>query len=249
MTKVSLKDLLEAGCHFGHQARRWHPKMEPYLYMVRDGVHVFDLAKTKEGLEAAAKFAKDVVLKGGEVVFVGTKRQARAIIVEEAKKAGAPYVSQRWLGGAITNWEQIKKRIDKLLDMKDKRKKGEYKKYTKKEQILLDREIVRLERFFGGLVSLENIPEAIFVVDIKKEEAAVKEARRKDVKVIAVVDSNTNPEMVDYVIPANDDAVGAVKLIVATVAEAVKEGKEALSKKGVKKAKVVKKEKKDDQEN
>ena len=229
--KISLKDLLEAGCHFGHHAKRWHPKMEPYLYMVRDGIHVFDLVKTKEGLEKAAAFAKDTAAKGGTIVFVGTKRQAKAVIAEEAKKIGIPYVSQRWLGGTITNWEQIKKRIDKLVGMRDKREKGEYKKYTKKEQLLLDREVARLERFFGGLVSLSGIPEAIFVVDVKKEEAAVKEARKKEVKVIGVVDSNADPDSVDCVIPCNDDAVGAIRLVVAIMAKAVKEGKAVYAKK------------------
>ncbi len=231
MTKVSLKDLLEAGAHFGHQASRWNPKMKPYLYTVRDGVHVFDLAKTKEGLEAAADFVKKTVAEGGRVVFVGTKRQAKEIIREEAKKAGMPWVSERWLGGIITNWEQIKKRIEKLAEMKEKREAGEYKKYTKKEQILLDREIARLEKFFGGLADLKDLPAALFVVDVKKEITAVREAKRKGIPVVAVLDSNSDPDLVDYAIPANDDAVGAVKMIVGVIAEAAQKGKEASKKK------------------
>lgn len=234
-TKVSLKDLLESGAHFGHQASRWNPKMKPYLYTVRDGVHVFDLAKTKEGLEQAAAFVKTTAAEGGKIVFVGTKRQAAAIIKEEAKKAGMPWVSERWLGGTITNWEQIKKNIDKLIDMKDKREEGEYKKYTKKEQILIDRKITKLERFLGGLVDLKELPEALFVIDIKKEITAVKEARMKEIPVVAVVDSNSNPDLIDYMIPANDDAIGAVKLIVGTIAEAAKEGKKIFEKKKTKK--------------
>jgi len=222
--KVSLEDLLEAGCHFGHQARRWHPKMKPYIWTVRNGVHIFDLAKTKEELGKAAAFAKEISAKGGKIVFVGTKRQASGIIKEEAKRCEMPNVYQRWLGGTITNWEQIKKSIDKLVDMREKREEGEYEKYTKKENILINREILRLERFFGGLVSLEELPEAIFVVDCKKEEAAVKEANMKGIKVIGIVDTNTDPSNVDYVIPANDDAVGSIKLIVSSIAEAIIDG-------------------------
>lgn len=230
-TKISLKDLLEAGAHFGHQAARWNPKMKPYLYTVRDGVHVFDLAQTKKSLEEACEFVRKLTAEGGKIIFVGTKRQAGEIVKEEAKKAGTPYVCQRWLGGTITNWEQIKKSIEKLTEMKEKKELGEYKKYTKKEQLLLDREIARLEKFFGGLVGLKELPEAIFVVDTKKEVTAVKEANKKGITVVAVVDSNSDPDLVDYVIPANDDAVGAVKLIVGAIGEAAKEGREKFEKK------------------
>jgi len=234
-SKISLKDLLEAGCHFGHQARRWHPKMKPYLYAVRDGIHIFDLAKTKEGLDEACEYLRKLTVAGKTVVFVGTKRQAKAIIKEEAKKAGTPFVAERWLGGVITNWDQLKKSIRKLTEMKEKKEKGEYKKYTKKEQILIDREIARLEKLFGGLESLEELPEAIFVVDTKKEEAAVREANQKGIAVVAIVDSNSNPDLIDYIIPANDDAVGSIKIIVEAVAAAVQKGKEAAKKKGKKK--------------
>lgn len=233
-TKVSLKELLEAGVHFGHQKARWNPKMKPYLYGVKDGVHVFDLAKTKKGLDDACDFVRQFVAKGGVIVFVGTKRQAQAIVAEEAKKAGVPFVAQRWLGGTLTNWEQIKKSIDQLNEMKDERKKGAYKKYTKKEQLLLDRKIGRLERFFGGIATLEKPPEALFVVDVHKEALAVKEAKKKEITIVGVVDSNSDPDMVDYAIPSNDDAVGAIKLIVSTVAEAAKEGRQLAEKKGIK---------------
>lgn len=239
-TKVSLKDLLEAGAHFGHQAKRWNPKMKPYLFGVRNGIHIFDLVKTKEGLEKAVDFVKNLTAEGGIIVFVGTKRQAAEIVKEEAKKAGVPYVWERWLGGTITNWEQIKKSIEKLTEMKEKREKGEYKEFTKKENVLIDREIARLERFFGGLVGIKELPSAIFVVDTKKEEAAVKEAKKKGITVVAVVDSNSDPDLVDYVIPGNDDAVGAIKLMVGTIAEAAREGQQAWGKKPKKKTKETK---------
>lgn len=224
--EVDLEKLLQAGVHFGHQAKRWHPKMAAYIWTTRDGVHIFDLVKTAECLRRAAQFVKERVASGDSIIFVGTKRQARAIIKEEATRCGAYYISERWLGGLITNWNQVKKSIDKLVEMKEKKKAGEYEKYTKKENILIDREISRLERFFGGLVGLEGIPEVIFVVDISREKAAVKEAKEKGVKVVALVDTDSNPEVVDYLIPGNDDAVRSVKLIVSTMADAVEEGKQ-----------------------
>ena len=233
--EVSLQTLLEAGAHFGHQAARWNPKMKPYLYAVKDGVHVFDLVKTKEGLEKACEFVRHLTAEGKTIIFVGTKRQAQAVITEEAKKAGVPYVSQRWLGGTLTNWDQMKKRIKKLEEMKGERKKGDYKKYTKKERLLLDRRIARLEKFFGGLTSLTKLPEALFIVDTHKEILAVREAKKRGVLVVGIVDSNSDPRLVDYVIPANDDAVASIKLIVSAVAEAAKEGREIFAKKGAKK--------------
>ena len=229
-SEITLKALLEAGCHFGHQARRWNPKMKPYLYDVRQGVHIFDLVKTKEGLEAACEFAKKAATQGKQIVFLGTKRQARAIIEEVAKKIGVPYVNERWIGGTITNWEQVRKNLDKLKEMKKAKEEGEYKKYTKKEQILLDKEISRLERFYGGLVGLEKIPEVIFVVDVKKEDTAVREAKKKGVVIIGLVDSDSDPDWADWVIPGNDDAVGSIKFIVEKIGEAVKEGKEIANK-------------------
>lgn len=228
---VSLEDLLEAGCHFGHQTRRWNPKMVSYIWQAREGVHIFDLARTAEKLKEVCLLIRDLVKEGKIVVFVGTKRQAQAIIKEEAFKAGVPYVATRWLGGTITNWEQIKKSIDRLIEMREKKEKGEYQKYTKKENVLIDRQINRLTRFFEGLVDLKQIPDAIFVVDSKKEIAAVKEARMKGVKVFALIDSNADPDLVDYLIPANDDAVRSIKLIVSKVAQAVVEGKAMRNKK------------------
>jgi len=177
--EIPLEDFLEAGCHFGHQSRRWDPKMKPYIWQTKEGIHIFDLVKTVAKLKEACLALREKVKEGKVVVFVGTKRQAQAIIKEEAVKVGLPYVATRWLGGTITNWEQIKKSIDKLIEMKSKKEKGEYEKYTKKENILIDRDINRLSRFFEGLVELKKPPEAVFVVDVKREIACVKEARQK----------------------------------------------------------------------
>lgn len=221
---VPLTELLEAGSHFGHQARRWNPKMAPFLYTVREGVHIFDLAQTSKRLAEACVAAKNMVADGKDIVFVGTKRQAQSIVAQAAKKAGAPYISARWLGGVLSNWPQIEKSIRKLIEMKDKKAKGEYKKYTKKENLLLDREISRLERFFGGLVHLTKAPEALFIVDVHREKTAVREAIAHRVNIFAITDSNADPTVVKYPIPANDDAVKSIKLIVETFAKAVTEG-------------------------
>ncbi|PIP87664.1 30S ribosomal protein S2 [Candidatus Beckwithbacteria bacterium CG22_combo_CG10-13_8_21_14_all_01_47_9] len=222
---ISLEELLEAGCHFGHQGRRWNPKMKPYIYAKKEGVHIFDLEKTAAGLARAMVFVRDLVSEGKKIVFVGTKRQAAPIIAEEAVKAGLPFINMRWLGGTITNWEQIKKGIARLSELETKKQKGELKKYTKKENVLFNREIDKLNRFVGGLRSLTDLPAAIFVVDVKKEIAAVREARKTGISVVALVDSNTDPDLVDYVIPANDDAVRSIKLIVSKLAQAAQDGK------------------------
>lgn len=229
--KIELKDLLDAGCHFGHQSERWNPKMANYLYGEKEGIHIFDLAKTKEGLEKAMEFVQETTASGGKIIFVGTKRQAQAIVKEEAIKAKMPFITERWLGGIVTNWENIKKSINKLKDLKVQKESGELKKYTKKENVLIDREISRLERFFGGLADLEELPAAIFVVDVKKEKAAIQEAAKKNIKIVAIVDSNSDPDLVDWVIPANDDAVGSVKLIFESIGKAAKEGREIWEKK------------------
>ena len=223
--EIDLKELLEAGCHFGHQARRWNPKMEQYIYVKREGVHIFDLGITAKKLKTAMEYVRDLVAQRQTIVFVGTKRQAAPIIKEEAEKCGTPYVALRWLGGTITNWEQINKRINRLKELEEKKETGEFKKYTKKENVLIDREIEKLERFFGGLKELKGLPEAIMVVDVKKEISAVKEAKRKGIIVVGIVDTNADPDLVDYMIPANDDAVSSVKLIVSKLAKAVTDGK------------------------
>jgi len=228
---IPLVDLLEAGCHFGHQSRRWNPKMKPFIYCSRDGVHIFDLAQTAKCLQEACLAAREFVSKDGVILFLGTKRQAAVIVKEEAIKAGAPYVTVRWLGGTISNWQEIRKRLDKLAERKEKKEKGEYDKYTKKENVLIDREISRLERFFGGMSDLNKTPDALFIVDINKEMTAVREARRRGIKIFAIADSNSDPDLIDYPIPANDDAVKSIELIVKTFGKAVLEGMELRNKK------------------
>lgn len=222
---ITLEELLEAGSHFGHQKRRWNPAMKGYIYGERDGVHIFDLAKTREGLLKACEYVENTVRSGGKVLFVGTKRQAADFVKSEAIRAGMPYITVRWMGGMFTNTSNLSKRIKKMVDMKAKREAGDYKKYTKKERLLIDREIEKLEKFFGGVVDLTGLPEAIFVIDTHKEDVAVREAVRTKVKVVGIVDTNANPGMVDYVIPANDDAVKSIELIVKAVADAALAGK------------------------
>lgn len=223
--EVDLKELLEAGCHFGHQARRWNPQMDEYIYIKRQGVHIFDLAITAKKLAEAMEFVRDLVSQGKTIAFVGTKRQASAIVKEEAEKCKTAFVSVRWLGGTMTNWDQIKKSIDKLNDLESKKEAGELKKYTKKENVIIDREIARLTKFLGGLRDLKKIPDAVFIVDVKKEHAVVKEAKHKGVTVIGMVDTNADPNGVDFVIPANDDAVSSIKYIASKMSQAVADGK------------------------
>jgi len=222
--KVSLRDLVEAGCHFGHQVRRWNPKAAPFIWKAREGVHILDLIKTQKYLRDACLAARDLVTQGGTILFVGTKRQAGDIIKEEATKAGMPYVNIRWLGGTLSNWDQISKSIEKLIDMKKNRAAGEFKKYTKREQVMLDKEIVRLEYLFGGIENLKDIPDALFIVDSKKEKITVKEAKQEHLKIFAIVDSNADPTEIDWPIPANDDAIRSIKIIVTEFAKAVEEG-------------------------
>lgn len=224
MTDISLQQLLEAGCHFGHQARRWNPSMDGYIYGVRDNVHIFDLVKTKKGLDEAIAFIETTVSQGGKILWVGTKRQAKAIVEESAKKIGMPYVAERWLGGMLTNFTQLQKSVTRLKSLKDRRDRGELKKYTKKEQLDLDREIAKLERFLGGVADMDKLPAAMFVVDTHHEIVAVKEAIRAGIPVVGVVDTNADPSLIDYVIPANDDAVKSIELIVGAVVEAISKG-------------------------
>jgi len=220
-----LQELLEAGAHFGHQVRRWNPKMSPFIYSVRDGVHVFDLTITAKKLDEACVFIEKVASEGKTVVFIGTKRQAKEIVREEATKVGANFITERWLGGAITNWDEIYGRIKKLNEMKAKREVGDYKKYTKKERVLIDRDISRLDRFLGGIANLTKLPDVLFVVDVNKEKVAVTEAGLRNIPVVALIDSNSNPEGVAYPVPANDDAVRSIKYIVHRIAEAFSNGR------------------------
>jgi small subunit ribosomal protein S2 len=227
MKDISLEQLLEAGSHFGHQKRRWNPKMQEYVYGERDGVHIFDLVKTRDGLTQACDYVRKVVSEGGDILFVGTKRQASEIVKSEAERVGMPYVSVRWMGGLLTNFGQLSKSMKKMADLKSKKATGELMKYTKKERLLMDREVASLEKFFGGVTNLTGLPKAIFIVDTHKEEVAVAEAAKTGVTVVGMVDSNADPDKVDYVIPANDDAVKSIELVVEAIAEAVEEGKKA----------------------
>ncbi len=236
---VDLEQLLEAGCHFGHQARRWNPKMKKFIYAERDGVHIFDLAKTQAQLEEACNQLYDAGRSGKTVVFVGTKRQAKDIVREHAIDADASFTVTRWPAGLVTNWEQVGKSISKMNQMKKDRQEGKFGKYTKYEQVKIGKDIERLERFFGGVSTLKRIPDMIVVADINTDLVAIKEARAKGIFVIAIADSNTDPDMADIAIPANDDAVGSIKLLVATLTNAFKEGK-ALNKSVVEKKEDVK---------
>lgn len=220
---VSLKELLEAGSHFGHQTVRWHPRMKPYIFSAREGVHIFDLAQSRENLIKAGEFLHETAAKGGKILFIGTKRQAKDLVKKTAIALGQPYATERWLGGTLTNWDQIKKRIDKMAEMKKAREAGEYNKFTKKERLLLDREIARLELLFGGISQMGKLPDAIFLVDPKKEKSAVREAVITKVPLVAICDTNCDPSLIDWVIPANDDAQKSIELIMAKIEEAIEE--------------------------
>lgn len=234
--KISLEKLLETGAHFGHQARRWNPKMSSYLYGVQEGIYVFDLTKTKDALEAALSFLLGAKKDGKVILFLGTKKQARDKTKEVAQAVGSPFVYERWLGGTFTNFGQIKKSLNKLSDMKAKMASGEYNKFTKKERLLLEREIDRLERFFGGLSGMETPPDVLFVVDTHKEVSAVKEAKKVGVTVVGITDSNADPRLVDYPIPMNDDAAKAVEYVLDLVKETllVKSDKKQVTRKNEK---------------
>lgn len=220
-----IQDMIENGVHFGHQVKRWHPNMEPYIYTVKKNVHIIDLEQTERLLKEAAEFLYEIAKKGGKIIFIGTKKQARDIIQNEAGRAGALYVNERWLGGTFSNFEVIKKNnIDKLLSLKNRKEKGELDVYTKKERLLIDREIEKLERYVGGLTTMTKIPEAVFVVDGKREKTAVRDARRANVKVVALIDTNTDPNTIDYPIPGNDDAIRSIAVVTRAIADAVEEG-------------------------
>ena len=221
MSVVSMKKLLEAGSHFGHQTRRWDPKMRPYIYAARNGVYIIDLEKTQTKLDEAYLAMKEIAEKGGKVLFVGTKKQAQVVVMEEALRTGSFFINQRWLGGTLTNFRTIQKRIKRLIEIEQMEETGLIEKYPKKEQAQLRKEAQRLENFLGGIKEMKKLPNAIFVVDPKVEHNAVAEAKTLGIPVFGIVDTNCDPDEVDYVIPANDDAIRAVKLIVAKMADAV----------------------------
>jgi small subunit ribosomal protein S2 len=222
---AAVKELLQAGAHFGHRTERWHPKMAPYIHGARGGVHIIDLVQTEDLLEKAERFVHETARQGKPVLFVATKRQAKAIITEAAKSAGMPYVTHRWLGGMLTNWETISKRIRHLKKLEAAREDGSLERMTKKERLLIDNEIEKLTKVFLGVKELDSTPGAIFVVDVMREETAIKEAKTLNIPVIAMADSNANPESIDYVVPANDDAIRSIQLIAGRIARAAAEGK------------------------
>ena len=226
MSSVSMKQLLEAGVHFGHQTRRWTPKMAKYIFTERNGIYIIDLQKTVKMLDTAYDFIRDVSAEGGEILFVGTKKQAQEAIKEEAERCGMHYVNARWLGGMLTNYRTIKTRIARLEQLNKMKEDGTFDLLPKKEVVQLEHEIEKLEKFIGGIKNMGELPKAIFVVDTRKEKIAVAEARNLGIPVVAIVDTNCDPDEIDYVIPGNDDAIRAVKLIAGAMADAVIEGRQ-----------------------
>lgn len=219
-----LKDMLKAGVHFGHRTSRWHPKMAPFIHGVRGGMHVIDVEKTQTMLAEILDKVEAIAQRGGTVLFVGTKLQTQAIVEDYARQAKMPWVNTRWLGGTFTNFPEIQKRINHYLSLLDRREKGDLKKYTKLEQLQFDREIAELEVKLGGISSMKKLPDALFVVDVRHDKTAVTEARKRGVSVIGLVDTNVNPDLVDYVIPCNDDSVAAVEMIARLLSNALQSG-------------------------
>ena len=226
MSVVSMKQLLEAGVHFGHQTRRWNPKMAEYIFTERNGIYIIDLQKTVKKLEEAYMFVRDIAADGGEILFVGTKKQAQDSVKEEAVRCGMPYVNARWLGGMLTNFNTIQKRIKRLAQLKAMEADGTFDLLPKKEVTKLNLEIEKLEKFMGGITEMKKQPASMFIVDTRKERIAVLEAKKLGIPIVAIVDTNCDPDEVDYVIPGNDDAIRAVKLIAGAMADAVIEGRQ-----------------------
>ncbi len=226
MAVVSMKQLLEAGVHFGHQTRRWNPKMAPFIFTERNGIYIIDLQKTVRKLEEAYMFVRDTVSTGKTILFVGTKKQAQDSIKDEAERAGIHFVNARWLGGMLTNFKTIRRRIGRLTQLRKMQEDGTFDALPKKEVIKLDLEIEKLEKFLGGIKNMDRLPGALFIVDPRKEKIAVAEAKKLGIPIVAIVDTNCDPDEVDYVIPGNDDAIRAVKLIAGAMANAVLEGRQ-----------------------
>ncbi len=234
MVTVTMKELLEAGVHFGHQVRRWNPKMKEYIFGERNGIYIIDLQKTQKMFRDALQYVTNMVAedRGKTVLFVGTKRQAQDAVREEAERSGQYYINQRWLGGLLTNFQTVQKSIKRLKDLEAMQTDGRYEKLTKKERIKLDRERLSLDKTLSGIKSMTRLPDSVFVIDVRKEEIAVAEANKLGIPVIAVVDTNCSPEGVDYVIPGNDDALRAVRLFASRIADAVLEGQQMLTEGG-----------------
>ena len=228
MAVVSMKQLLEAGVHFGHQTRRWNPKMAPYIYTERNGIYIIDLQKTVKKLEEAYNFVRELAANGQSILFVGTKKQAQDAIKEEAERVGQYYVNARWLGGMLTNFRTMRTRIDRLAQLKKMEADGTFAMLPKKEVIKHQGEIAKLEKYLGGVKEMKKLPGALFVVDPRKEHNAIAEARKLRIPIVAIVDTNCDPDEVDYVIPGNDDAIRAIRLIASTMANAVQEGRQGI---------------------
>jgi len=223
--KVKIEELLKAGVHFGHQTKRWHPKMKPFIFAAKNNIHIIDLEKSQEMLKQACDFVEKISAEGKNILFLGTKKQAKEIVTKAAKKAEVPYITERWLGGTFTNFVSIKNLIKRLRRLKKEKETGELKKYTKKEQLDFSKEIEKLTRLVGGIEELNDLPDAIFVVGAREENIALLEAAKKKIPIVALVDTNIDPKLIDYIIPANDDAVKSIELITNVIAEAVIEGK------------------------
>lgn len=224
VTPVSMKMLLESGVHFGHQTRRWDPRMRPFIFAERNGIHIIDLQQTVQRLQEACDFVRGVAAQGERILFVGTKKQAQEAVEAEAKGCGMPYVTNRWLGGTLTNFQTIQRRIDYLVRLEDGMARGELLRLPKKEVLKLEKEITRLNRYFGGIKEITTLPGALFIIDPTKEYIATTEARRMQIPIVAMADTNCNPDLIDYPIPSNDDAIRAIKLMTNRIAEAVLEG-------------------------
>ncbi len=227
MSQFTMKQLLEAGVHFGHQTRRWNPKMAPYIFGQRNGIHIIDLQKTLRMANEAYSFMRELATAGGRVLYVGTKRQARDAVKEESARAGQFYVNHRWLGGTLTNFATVQQSVRKMKDLQRQKEEGVFELLTKKEALHLQRQLDKLERSLGGIKEMNELPDCLFVVDVRKEELAVKEAQKLGIPVVAVVDSNCNPSDIDYIVPGNDDAIRAVRLFCSKVADALLEGAES----------------------
>ena len=230
MAPVTMKQLLEAGVHFGHQTRRWNPKMRPYIYGERNGIHIIDLRQTVTQIAEAAEFVKNIAADGGSVLFVGTKKQAQSAVAEHATRSGMPYVNYRWLGGMLTNFSTIQKRVFYMRELRRMEATGEINDLPKKERLKLRRELSKLEQNLGGVADLQKLPDAVFIVDVNTEATAVREALRLGLPVIALIDSNSDPDGIEFVIPGNDDAIRAAGLVAGAIADAVLEGKQIASK-------------------
>jgi small subunit ribosomal protein S2 len=226
MAVVEMKELLEAGVHFGHRVKRWHPKMRSYIFTERNGIHIIDIQQTVERLETATELIRQDIGGGGMLLFVGTKKQAQENIADAAERCRMPYVSERWLGGTLTNFRTIRQRIDYLIDLERRLESGEFQRMTKKEVLGLERNMSKLNRRLGGIKSMDRLPSLVFIVDVRREQIAVKEAKKLGIPIIAMVDTNCDPDPIDYVIPANDDAIRSIKLISNKLADAVVEGQQ-----------------------